>query len=56
VVLPSIALVLLLLLWDWAVRHYEIPSTLLARPGEVLGQLWYGTRSGALATTATRMP
>jgi len=46
VVLPSIALVLLLLYWDWAVRHYEIPSTLLARPGEVAAQLWYGTRSG----------
>src|SRR5438105_8755022 len=46
VVLPSVALVLLLLLWDWAVRYYEIPSTLLARPGEVAAQLWYGARSG----------
>jgi NitT/TauT family transport system permease protein len=50
VALPSIALVLLLLLWDWAVRHYEIPSTLLARPGEVLQQLWYGMRSGTFIT------
>ena len=50
VVLPSIALVALLLLWDWAVRYYEIPSTLLARPGEVAAQLWYGTRSGVFLT------
>jgi NitT/TauT family transport system permease protein len=50
VVLPSVALALLLLLWDWAVRHYEIPNTLLARPGEVAAQLWYGTKSGVFFT------
>ena len=50
VVLPSIALVLLLAFWDWAVRHYEIPNTLLARPGEVAAQLWYGTKSGVFFT------
>ena len=50
VLLPSIALVALLLYWDWAVRYYGIPSTLLARPGEVAAQLWYGTRSGVFLT------
>jgi NitT/TauT family transport system permease protein len=49
VALPSITLVVLLLLWDWAVVHYEIPGTLLARPKDVLAELIHGLSSGTLA-------
>lgn len=50
IALPSITLILLLLLWDWAVVHFQIPSTLLARPLEVLSELVYGLKSGTLVT------
>ena len=49
VALPSVTLVALLALWDWTVVHFNIPSTLLARPGEVLSELYYGVVSGLLA-------
>jgi NitT/TauT family transport system permease protein len=48
VALPSITLVILLVLWDRAVVHFQIPSTLLARPLEVLSELAYGLKSGVL--------
>lgn len=47
--LPSITLVLLLALWDCAVVYFNIPSTLLARPGTVVSELYYGVTSGLLA-------
>ena len=50
VALPSITLVLLLLLWDWTVVYFEIPSTLLARPREVVDEFVFGLRSGTLVT------
>jgi len=34
IALPSITLVVLLVLWDRAVVHFQIPSTLLARSEE----------------------
>src|SRR3954468_7863540 len=46
ILLPSVTLVLLLLLWDWAVVHFQIPSTLLARPMEVASELAFGLRAG----------
>lgn len=49
IALPSITLVLLLALWDWAVVYFNIPSTLLARPGAVVSELYYGVTSGLLA-------
>jgi len=48
VALPSITLVVLLVLWDRAVVHFQIPSTLLARPLDVLSELAYGLKSGTL--------
>jgi len=48
VALPSITLVLLLLLWDWTVVHFEIPSTLLARPKDVVAEFAFGLRNGTL--------
>src|SRR3954463_860355 len=48
IALPSITLVVLLLLWDWAVVHFQIPSTLLARPMDVAAELAYGLKSGTL--------
>src|SRR5262249_22927063 len=50
IALPSATLVVLVLLWDWAVQHYDIPSTLLARPGEVLSDFAYGVTSGIFLT------
>ncbi|MEA3194437.1 MAG: NitT/TauT family transport system permease protein [Betaproteobacteria bacterium] len=47
--LPSITLVLFLALWDGAVVYFNIPSTLLARPGAVVSELYYGVTSGLLA-------
>lgn len=48
IVLPTVALLVLLLFWDWAVVHFQVPSTLLARPLEVLSELWFGLKSGVL--------
>lgn len=48
VALPSITLVVLLVLWDRAVVHFQIPSTLLARPLDVLSELAYGLKTGTL--------
>lgn len=50
IALPSITLVVLLVLWDRAVVHFQIPSTLLARPLEVWSELVYGLKSGVLLT------
>ena len=50
IALPSITLVILLVLWDRAVVHLQIPSTLLARPLDVLSELAYGLKSGILLT------
>jgi NitT/TauT family transport system permease protein len=50
IALPSITLVLLLVLWDRAVVYFEISSTLLARPKDVLDEFLYGLRGGTLVT------
>ena len=49
VALPSITLIVLVALWDWAVVYFNIPATLLARPGAVVSELYYGITSGLLA-------
>jgi NitT/TauT family transport system permease protein len=47
--LPLVTLVVLLALWDWSVVYFNIPATLLARPGEVVSELYHGVTSGLLA-------
>jgi NitT/TauT family transport system permease protein len=49
IALPSVTLVVLLLLWDWTVVYFNIPATLLARPGAVVSELYHGVMSGLLA-------
>jgi len=49
IALPSLTLVLFLALWDGAVVHFNIPATLLARPGAVVSELYYGVTSGLFA-------
>jgi NitT/TauT family transport system permease protein len=48
IALPAVTLVVLLALWDWTVVYFTIPSTLLARPGAVVSELYYGVTSGLL--------
>jgi NitT/TauT family transport system permease protein len=48
VLLPSVTLVVLLAIWDWSIVQFDIPSTLMPRPGDAFDELRYGLVSGTL--------
>ncbi|MGE0733230.1 MAG: ABC transporter permease [Alphaproteobacteria bacterium] len=48
IVLPSITLVLLLLVWDWAITRFDVPSTVLPRPLDAFEELYFGLMNWTL--------
>jgi NitT/TauT family transport system permease protein len=47
-VLPTITLALIVYLWDWAIRYYQIPPTTIPTPGEVFDELVYSLGTGTI--------
>jgi len=41
-------MIILLVVWDWAIIRFDIPATLIPSPGDAFGELYYGLISWTL--------